>query len=362
MCAAKCNSVRVMVRADASEALGGGHVMRCLTLADALASGGASCIFACADLPPSFEQRVRAGGHAVARVISPLTGADLAEAGPARIEKQQQDCDICLDAAGAADWIVLDHYGLDVVWERRARAWAPNILVFDDLANRAHQCEILLDQTYGRRTDAYRPLVPASCRILAGPTYAPLRPEFAALREETLGRRSAAPARRLLITLGSTDFGGITARVLAEALEAPTDLDIDVVIGGGASSLGACRALAQAHPYRVRLHIDSNDMAMLMARADLAIGAAGATSWERCCLGLPGLAIVLTENQRVIGEQLHQAGAHRLVLPGTLGPALADLAMDGAQLLDMSRRASQVTDGRGAERVREVMLGCKGAP
>lgn len=347
--------MHVIIRADAGPLIGGGHVMRCLSLADCLAERGARCTFACADLTPFLEKRVRQSGHGLVRFRSPLTGVGAAGGGPAAAAAQERDCSACLAAAGTADWIIVDHYGLDCVWEQRSRSATLHVLTFDDLANRAHDCDILLDQTFGRAAADYAELVPPASRILAGAIYAPVRDEFAALRDAALARRAAVPAQRLLVTLGSTDLGGITGLVLAQMVASGVELAIDVAISGGAPSLAACKEMANANP-RIRLHVDSEAIARLMSVADISIGAAGSTSWERCCLGLPSLVFILADNQRLIGEQLENAGAHRLVELRNVSVALAETCRDGPRLLDMSRRASQVTDGYGAQRVRDAMI------
>jgi UDP-2,4-diacetamido-2,4,6-trideoxy-beta-L-altropyranose hydrolase len=347
--------MHVIIRADADPLIGGGHVMRCLTLADSLVERGARCTFACANLTPVLEKRVRQSGHGLALFHSPLTGAGPAEAGPFAAAAQEQDFAACLAGMYGADWMIVDHYGLDSVWEQRARAAARHVLAFDDLANRLHDCDILLDQTFGRTAGEYALLVPLSCRTLAGAMYAPLRSEFAAFRYEALARRAGAPVQRLLITLGSTDLGGITGTVLGQVVASGLPFAVDVVIGSRTPSIADCEDMVIANA-NIRLHVDCDAMAVLMAAADLAIGAAGTTSWERCCLGLPSLAFVLAANQRLIGEQLERAGAHKLVELSDLGAVLAEMCRDGPRLLAMSHRASQVTDGRGAQRVCEAMI------
>lgn len=358
--------MRVTFRVDASPAIGGGHVMRCLTLADFIAHSGGRCHFVCGEITSAMADRVQGQGHDLTRIPSlapphdPDVPWDFRIMGP-----DDQHADALASARAIepsrADWIIVDHYGLDRAWEAAAKAAqgsTVSIMAIDDLANRPHDCDLLLDQTFGRAPDSYQKLTKPPARILAGAKFALLRPEFVAWRSIALKRRERmTQARHLLISLGGTDVGGITARVLEEALLADYPFAIDVVIGRDAPSLSAVRTIG-AEREDVRVHVDVAEMAPLMARADMAIGAAGGTSWERCCLGLPTLAISLAANQSYIAEQLDHAGAHRLA-PSAGGSAfrqaLTGLARDGVALKRMSALAAGVTDGQGCERVYAVL-------
>jgi UDP-2,4-diacetamido-2,4,6-trideoxy-beta-L-altropyranose hydrolase len=252
------------------------------------------------------------------------------------------------------DWIVTDHYQLDQAFGEAVGG--RRRMVIDDLANRHHACDLLLDQTFGRDPLDYRPLVQSGCTILTGPQHAPLRPEFADARPRALARRSASPAQRLLVSIGTADLGGVTGAVLDQVLALDAGLEIDVVLGRAAPSLPHVLDLARRRT-DLHVHIDSNSMAELMVAADVAVGAAGTTSWERCCLALPALVVVLADNQRLIAQQLHDAGAQRMVDSQSVGAALRALLADGAGRDDMAARAARVTDGLGSRRVFDVMAG-----
>lgn len=263
--------------------------------------------------------------------------------------------------AGGVDLVLIDCYGVGMPIERALRACSRAIMVIDDLANRPHDCDILMDQNLGRVASDYAGLVPPHCRVLAGTNFALLRPEFAKARTAALARRTAeGGVERILITMGMTDVGGISSDVLQATLAAGTGAAIDVVLGGHAPSLAAIRALCATHP-NITLHIDSSDMCPLIAAADLAIGAAGATSWERCCLGLPTLMLVLADNQAGVAAALAATGA-AVMIGGTgqdraeaLTRAITALAADPARRHAMVASAAAVCDGRGMERVVEVI-------
>jgi UDP-2,4-diacetamido-2,4,6-trideoxy-beta-L-altropyranose hydrolase len=350
---------RVVVRVDGSTRMGGGHVMRCLSLADALAAGGARVAFVSALLPDFLADLIRASGHDLHR-IEPTEalraeGEDW-DSALLPTEAQVQDAGRTIAAAGEADWIVLDHYRLDARWAESLPSRARR-LVIDDLANRRQACDLLVDQTFGRSVRDYLPFTGDHTKILAGARFAMLRPEFPAARAAALGRREtpAAPSR-LLVSLGQTDVGGVTREVLESVLERLGPIDVDVVLGPTAGSRSWVEALAVANP-RVTLHIGSRDMAGLIARADIAIGAAGTSAWERCCLGLPTVTLVLADNQRLVAGNLERAGAI-IVAPDAsrTGECLARLCEDERLRMGMIAAAAAITDGHGSALVADAMF------
>jgi UDP-2,4-diacetamido-2,4,6-trideoxy-beta-L-altropyranose hydrolase len=356
---------RVLFRADASPRMGAGHVMRCLALADRLAAGGAKICFACAALPEDLAERITRAGHKLLR---------LEAAGPPEEKRgwdrrafgrheQLVDAEATCRAVAAWSpaWIVLDHYRLDAQWEAAVKQrTGARILVLDDLANRPHHCDVLVDQTFGRLPADYAGLVPAGCRTYTGSLYALLRPEFEQARPAALARRRE-PGRvgTILVSLGATDIDGVTAKAVRAVLGAALGCHIHVVLGPGAPSLPELEGLSRSD---VEIHVDSRNMAGLMAAADLAIGAAGGSAWERCCLGLPTVMLALADNQRLIADGLSSIGAGAAVsaIDG-IEAAVAELAGNEAARQRMTAAAAAVIDGQGARRVAEL-LGNDGAP
>ena len=343
--------MRVAVRADASPALGGGHIMRCLVLALALREHGAEVVFL-------SRRETREAVPALTQAALPVLTVgsdDPADAIAALTSHWGAKCDV----------LIVDSYALGLETEQQLRRIADRIVVLDDLTNRHHDCDLLLDQTYGRAPQDYAPLVPKHCRVLAGSRYALLRPEFSRLRTSALARRaSCGPVERILISMGLTDLGGITAQAVRAVLDANLGAAIDVVLGLQAPSYEPLRAAAQHHR-ELRLHVTTPAISQLMVEADLAVGAAGSTMWERCCLGLPTIALVIADNQRFAAQQLHDAGSclaldARAQPPTGLTAAIRQLAQDQQQRREMSSRASEVCDGLGVYRVLEELLrlGC----
>lgn len=362
--------MRVIFRADASLAIGTGHVMRCLTLADALRARGADCAFVCREHPGHLLDLIGKRGYPVS--VLPLNQStpayEIETHAPAHAHwlggSWRDDAGATLKAIGPdpADWVVVDHYALDSRWQSMLRGKCHRLMAIDDLADRDHACDLLLDQNLGRVEADYKPLTPAGCTILAGPTYAILRPEFAALRGYSLSRRQGAALQCLLISMGGVDKDNYTVQILQALCGCvlPAELKIQVVLGPQAPWIDEVREAAAGMPRETEVLVGVSDMARLMADADLAIGAAGSTSWERCCMGLPALQIVLAPNQEAIARALQEHGAALAVNGTELHQELnaffsrTDLAN---KLEELGQNASQITDGLGASRVADAIIG-----
>ncbi|MGV8934442.1 MAG: UDP-2,4-diacetamido-2,4,6-trideoxy-beta-L-altropyranose hydrolase [Gallionellaceae bacterium] len=367
--------MKIAFRVDASLQMGSGHVMRCLTLADGLAAQGATCQFICRQIKGNLIATIGQRGFAVTQLPTPSASEEAGECNTnnsniGSIYKGWLGISYEIDAAQTAaalsskqpDWLVVDHYALDQQWENAMRPYARKLMVIDDLADRPHQCDLLLDQNLGRQPQDYSNVVPAQCKVLTGPQFALLRPEFAALRAYSLQRRQQPKLRQLLITMGGVDQHNATGQVL-QALQdcaLPQGCRIIVVMGLHAPWLQQVQAQAKDMHWPTEVLVNISDMALRMADSDLAIGAAGSTSWERCCLGLPTWMVVLADNQKDAAAHLEHAGAaYCMTLDTQLHLQLQDRTQrllnqpDGLNL--MSIHASQITDGVGVERVMATM-------
>lgn len=329
---------KIVFRVDASSKIGTGHVHRCLTLARLLREADCTVTFLMdLSLPGHMGERVAKEGFAVAPPQHAAIPPD-------------------------TDWLIVDHYTLDAAWETPARAYARRILVIDDLANRLHDADVLLDQNLHATPEArYKNLTPRDCVFLCGAAYALLRPEFAAARDASQQRQYDAPATRALITFGGSDADNVTGKAVAALLGLP-ELQLDVVMGGGAVHLAALKKTAAANPASVTLHIDTKHMAALMQTADIAVAAAGTTTWERCCLGLPSLVLAIADNQLELGQNVHDAGAHQYLgwhedlSEQALRTAFIDYSANAALRATHSSKALSLVDGLGANRVAAALL------
>jgi UDP-2,4-diacetamido-2,4,6-trideoxy-beta-L-altropyranose hydrolase len=230
-------------------------------------------------------------------------------------------------------------------------------MVIDDLADRTHDCDLLLDQNLGRQESDYLRSVPTACTKLIGPEYALLRPEFARLRSESLTRRSEPELKRVLISLGGVDEHNVTSAVLRTLRDGdlPDDCRLTIVMGPNSPWLDAVRKEAATLPWATEVRVGVSDMARLMAHSDLSIGAGGGTTWERCCLGLPTVMIVLAENQLAAAKALGDRVVS-LLSPQDISTGLSEsLHMAAKSLGCLSRLAAELVDGLGVERVYAAM-------
>ncbi|MEZ5830995.1 MAG: UDP-2,4-diacetamido-2,4,6-trideoxy-beta-L-altropyranose hydrolase [Dongiaceae bacterium] len=333
-------------RVDASLQIGTGHVMRCLTLADELRRHGASARFICRGEPGNLNALIQSRGYEVAVLASQ--------------EEELPGCAALL-TGNRPDWIIVDHYALGADWERAARHWTGKLLVIDDLANRNHDCDVLLDQNlYDGVEQRYAALVPRNCRQLIGPRFALLRPEFAEFRRKIA--RTAQPVSRLLINFGGADSSNETARFVELVRgQLSASVAIDVVVGPANPHAAEIRALAEGQR-NIAVHAGTDRMAELMSLADAFVGAGGSTTWERFCLGLPSLVVAVAENQIPTAQYLGKLGAIDYIGPASqlsadaIRTSLSRFLMDHDRRSKMAELGMQLVDGHGAQRVVECLL------
>ncbi|CDG81591.1 acetyltransferase family protein [Janthinobacterium agaricidamnosum NBRC 102515 = DSM 9628] len=343
--------------------------MRCATLADALRSRGATVTFVCRDLPGNYIAWLEARNFEVVKLAAPLPlasavhGAYLPVHLPwlgVSLDQEIAEVRRALADLPLQDWIIVDHYALDQQWERQVQPFTRSIMVIDDLADRRHDCNVLLDQNYYRdMQQRYDNLLPPSCKKLLGPAYALLRDEFAS-RRAGLKPRSGA-VERVLVFFGGVDADNYTGATIAALAGADRpQVQVDVVIGAGHPARAAIEAACERYGYSC--HVQTPRMAELMAGADLAIGAGGTATWERCCLGLPALTLCIADNQRQLVDDAALAGLiyapqidqRHSMEQGLRQHYLALLDNQGLRGF-LSQQSHDVVDGRGAARVARAM-------
>lgn len=356
--------MRIAFRVDSSAAIGTGHLMRCLTLAQRLREQGADVLFVMRDLPGAMLQRPELAGFECA-VLPPPSGGDCSDwlAHSAWLGTDQAtDARETLAVLGnGVDWMVVDHYAIDRQWHSVVRQRAAKIMVIDDIADRSHDCDLLLDQNLQNAPDRYSELVGHQAQTLLGPRYALLRDRFAELRPRALAKRREK-LERLLIFLGGVDAAGATLLAL-EAIQAAEidNLQLDVVIGPANPDRDRIRHWCGSRP-NVQLFEGGVELADLMLEADLSIGAAGSASWERCCMGLPTIVVTVAENQREGAKALARAGAaiwagDMCTLRGDdLASCLRILRTHPDHLFPLANAAAALVDGVGLARVIERLL------
>jgi UDP-2,4-diacetamido-2,4,6-trideoxy-beta-L-altropyranose hydrolase len=358
--------MQIAFRADASPRIGTGHFVRCLTLADEARLRGAQTCFVSRDPPDFLREMARARGHEVVP-LDAATDAGSGDLAHSDWLAVSQNTDACETAAAlerrarVCDWIIVDHYALDHRWEIPMRERARRLFVIDDLADRYHSCELLMDQNlHVDMSSRYCDKVDKGCILLLGPDYALLRREFR-VRRAALRQRTDV-VDRILIFMGGVDTGNHTGAAIEAVLVGGFQhLAIDVIVG--AQNPNRDPIAARCGQLGFAFHVQAANMAELIGAADLGIGAAGSASWERCCLGLPTICLSIASNQTSIARGLESRGAivwvgrdaHDPV--GEISEALISLINQPNKLRAMSSAAAALVDGAGAERVCNRLFG-----
>lgn len=351
----------VIFRTDASSTIGSGHVMRCLTLAQRLKELKQDTAFVCRDLTETLAKRIVDEGH---RLIL------MAKSNSINVRMKEHvthaswlSCSWEDDAAEFksiatqenAKWLVVDHYGLDGRWESAVSTEGRKLAVIDDLADRLHSCDLLVDQNFRTNPhERYGELVSYNCQMLLGPRYALLRPEFMSPANASIRKFKSQPVT-ILIAFGGVDLDNYTERAVEELARIHDSNDhVDVVVSSDYPSIESLVQRCESLGWK--LHVDTSDMARLMRKADIAIGAGGGMLWERAATGLPAIVAAVSDNQE---EQVTEAVQRGLILKcdremfcsGRLGEIIATLKQDTQLRQRMSESCQGVIDGRGALRV-----------
>lgn len=351
----------IIFRVDASQEIGAGHIMRCLTLANAFAAHHHVCRFVCRHMPDYMIDKLAFHGHQVV-ILPRIESSEIDELPHAHWLgcHQAQDAAATLQAISdiEVEWLIVDHYALDQRWESSLKERASRIMVIDDLADRNHHCDVLLDQNlYNESFDGYRELVPAHCQLMIGPKFAILRDEF--IQQRAKLRKRSGVVQRIVVYFGGFDFFnyttlGIQALIKLLANKTGKVIEVDVVIGGAHAQAAEIARLCDQ--YKFNLHKQIDNMAELFAQADLCIGAGGISTWERCSVGLPSIVLCVADNQQ---SQLRHAALEGLLYAPQLGEdKIASLSahisscLENPQLLmHLSNNALQAVDAKGIRRI-----------
>ena len=358
--------MRVAFRTDSSLQIGTGHAVRCLTLADALSERGAQCRFICRAHEGHLINLIVQRGYHVD--TPPMPVGETLNSGPDVAHSSWLGVDWAIDAQqtkhflgdAGLDWLIVDHYALDYRWELALRSVSRRIMVIDDIANRRHDCDLLLDQNYGSSSERYLGLVPAECAQLHGPEFALLQPVYAKRRVERRDR-SGKIERVLVYFSGGADPMNLTGMALrAFQVSALKKIELDIVVGQHCSHIQELKSEARARG-NTRIHTQLPDLSALMLNADLAIGAGGVTTWERCCLGLPSIVISIADNQRPACEALARDNFIQYlghccdVSTDVISEQVVELLGKRGRLSELSEKGMEFVDGEGVGRLIDAL-------
>ena len=340
----------IAFRCDASNTIGTGHVMRCLTLADALKQKGATCLFVCRAAKGNIIEHIKAQGFAV----HPLPENVNVE------QDWQQTVAFLKTLKHPPYWLVVDHYHLDATWEGHLRPYVNHILVIDDMANRPHMCDVLLDQNMvPDMSHRYTGLLKGKSIELLGPKYALLRPEFVEARKQVTKR--TFPPKHVLVNFGGGDHKSMCLMSLRALNYMGYPGGVTLVAGGNNPDMDELEALCAKRP-NTTFYKTTDNMAELMRRADIAIGAGGATTWERMCMGLPCVTVAIADNQveiaKFLGENHYTfyAGLADELTPQSLATYLEEVFFDEEKFRGIEQYAMGHVDGQGAPTLAHILL------
>ena len=359
--------MKVAIRVDASKLIGTGHAMRCVALAEGLRKFGAKILFIVRQSDSNFLHSLKELGFrykALDAIEVPYT--------PSR------NCELDLPSCShwlTVDWrqdaietqsilrnknydlLIIDHYALDYLWESMLRPHVKNILVIDDLADRQHNCDAILDSTCGRNKADYIELSSVNCRFLLGTKYALLRSEFLESRTTSLQRRlENNTVGRILVSMGGVDKDNLTETVLELLVKVnlPVNCEVNVVVGSEYSHVKKLRNRFGSFPRKLTIDAGVDDMACKIAEADIGIGSFGVSTWERCCLGLPSINIVVGEHNIRFAKALQKEKIGKVIfvnsMKSELIPAI-QFAIENSEFRhQLSTRSSNLVDGKGVPR------------
>lgn len=362
--------MNIVFRTDASLIIGSGHVMRCLTLADALREKGHQVLFICRKYSGNLIDHILKKNFPVKELFFDDVELYDTQEYSNHYDRwlwvsPQQDADetILILKSAPVDWLIVDHYSLGFDWEKQLRTAVNQIMVIDDLANRKHDCDILLDQNLQIKPNRYKNLVPETCELLLGAEFVLLRSEFFKFREQCI-RKKIKHLNHILVFMGGSDFNNITEKALNAILQSKFYGKVSVVFGKNSCYANYLEKLFSACAF-ISFYKNIQNISELIIQADLCIGAAGTASWERCYLGLPSIVIAVAENQMCTAQALESLGAARYlgnaeeISVNMITAAINDFIIDPAQLEKIAVVAREQVDGFGKTRILEKIMAYK---
>ena len=322
-------------RLDANARIGAGHLMRCMTIANELDQKFYRCYFICSGLIQPLQALITDKGYKF------------------YIEDNENNILKIIENL-KPDYLIIDHYGIDAKFESSAYSLTKHMLVIDDMANRTHFCDLLLDQSPLRSEADYKQIINPDCKLLLGPDYALIRPGFRQLRKTKI-----TSWEKGLISFGGSDPYNITLLIL-KALDSQLEvkkIKWTIIAGAANKHWKSLKDFTKYSQMDITLINQTNQVAMVMANHDFAIGAAGSMAWERSCIGLPSLTIPIEDNQRVGIEHIKHfsLGQTLEVSEITSSVLLTTLKTLEHRANDYLKRNQALVDGYGVDRLSKLL-------
>lgn len=357
----------VCIRVDSSYEIGSGHVMRCLCLAKALREEGCSVFFICRSLPGNMIGYIQTEDFIVKVLPYNQRSAEIVAGEDSYVswlaENYNTEIDQTLDVINNLDFyvslLIVDHYAIDERWERQLRRVVDQIMVIDDIANRPHVCDYLLDQNYYHQMSSrYTSLVSSHTKLMLGPKFTILRDEFRQYRGLI---RFPRKSNRIFIFFGATDAAGLTVKTVNALSYVSEKFKLEVIVGPNNVDSDELQRLSTIYT-NINLHRNVSNIASLMAQSRFSICSTGTTTWERCCLGLPGITISMADNQRSIAQSMSDIGfdiylghVTKINVNDIIG-AFYSLVSEEGKIDKMSDIGFGLVDGQGLKRIMQEVL------
>lgn len=353
--------MKLLFRCDASIKTGTGHLMRCLTVANVAKTIGWESCFVIRDPSVNIVDQLSASGHQVYKLKTinriqrkTLNGTQHGDWLPVSQSKDAQET-IHLIKKFSPNWVIIDHYALDSVWHSLVKKSGTNILVIDDLGDRDLMCDLLLDHNLGVRPEKYNGRVPSNCKLLLGPNFGLIRSEFKEWRDSSIRDRFYRKMKHVLITMGGVDADNNSLRVLKEIAQSKyaKDYTFTVAVGALCPHVNSLNEFIESTSLKIRVLSNIRNMAELMSKSDLCIGAAGVSALERCCVGLPTISLAIADNQIEVVNQLVKNECSIASSVDSIMTDFENILVKGEKkkLKQLSLKSLSVIDGNGAWRL-----------
>ncbi|WP_160327634.1 UDP-2,4-diacetamido-2,4,6-trideoxy-beta-L-altropyranose hydrolase [Sporosarcina koreensis] len=353
--------MNVVIRTDASNEIGTGHVMRCLTLAKQLKRHGAKVTFVCRSFEGHLHSYLRDQDMSV-KLIPYTTGANEADLQWTKenwMLDAEQTITIIEESSQKVDLLIVDHYGLDRYWENKLRHYTKYIMVIDDLADRKHDCDIILDNTFGITEEKYSGLLTSQTIGLYGVKYCLLREQFKKNQKSSF--RYDYRCIKVHMFFGGIDFKNYTTKYSKFILKNFQNVKIMAVVGSTFGYQDDLNELKKKYKERFQWEMAVKDMAAHMNKCDIALGAPGTATWERACIGLPSAYFSVNKNQVPILEELEKNNFCMFLGEASNTSEKTFILefnkfISSAELLNtLFIKNTKCIDGKGTERIVEVL-------
>jgi len=348
-----------VVRADASESIGGGHIMRCLALADQLLDDGGKTSFFLARCPEALQKRLADAGHTICLLPTDIEPGSESDAAWVSERSTGED----------ADCVVVDGYQFSESYQKLLKKTKARLLYIDDLANCSSYCaDFILNQNPWATPAHYQNIEPQT-KLLLGCQFILMRAQFLSYRMAQRPEHNYAqsPAKTITVTMGAGDINNISAMVMQALSLSPAGLELNINVIAGAANIhvptlkSLAQTLNESSGHEFGIVTDIQDMAPILGASDLVISAGGTTIWEASCLGRPTMAIITADNQRTGMVEFAAQGAIKLLGEAEMLEAksltkdVTDFIMDNEARKNLGQRAASLIDGQGAKRVGQAL-------